>query len=69
VSYADLQQEGRQDVQNSKIFATNYTYGYSKPCKAVLGMAGTKCKKRKLDKEDERGAAENMFDVHLTESA
>jgi hypothetical protein len=46
-------------VQDSKIFATNYTYWYSRSCKAGLGMAGTKCRERKLDKEDEKGTAEN----------
>jgi hypothetical protein len=56
-------------VQGSKIFAANYMYGYSRPGKTVSGMAGTKCKNRKLDKEDVRGAEENRFGIHSTESA
>jgi hypothetical protein len=44
-------------------------YGYSRTGKTASRMAGTKCKNRKLDKEEERGAVENRLGMHLREPA
>jgi hypothetical protein len=57
------------DVQGSKIFVTNYMYGYLRPGKAVILMSGTKYKGRKLNKEDARRDGENGFGANSRELA